>query len=208
MGYYPVYINLENRNCAVIGDGVEVGKKIDGLLAAGANVIVITEKITPHLKQLDSQSSIKLKIRQYIEGDLRDIFLAVAATTYDKDLSNRIALEAEREGVLLNVMDITSLCTWIAPAIVKRGDLAISISTSGRSPAMARFIRENIEEHIPEEYGNLLELVGQIRNDLRSKKLKPKFETWQKAIKEEIDRDDLGHDWESTRRRLKSRLEE
>ena len=49
MGYYPVYINLENRNCAVIGDGVEVGKKIDGLLAAGANVIVITEKITPHL---------------------------------------------------------------------------------------------------------------------------------------------------------------
>lgn len=207
MGYYPVYINLENRDCAVIGDGFEVGKKVDGLLAAGANIIVITEKVTPHLKQLDSQNIIKLKMRQYIEGDLKDIFLAIAATTYDKDLSSRIAIEAEREGVLLNVMDITSLCIWIAPAIVKRGDLAISISTSGRSPAMARFIRENIEERIPEEYGDLLEIVGQIRNDLRSKKLKPNSETWQKAIKEEIDRQDLGKDWESTRLRLKSSLE-
>jgi siroheme synthase (precorrin-2 oxidase/ferrochelatase) len=72
---------------------------------------------------------------------------------------------------------------------------------------MARFIRENIEEHIPEEYGDFLDLVAQIRNDLRSKKLKPNFETWQKAIKEEIGRDDLGQDWMSTRQRLKNRLE-
>ena len=126
-------------------------------------VTAVTAHPSAPLEEEASRGRITLHRRPYQDGDLVGAFLAVAATTEDVDLSGRIAEEAKREGVLLNVVDITPLCTWIAPAIVRRGDLTVAISTNGLSPAMARFAKDQVDESLPEEYGSLLEIVAEVR---------------------------------------------
>ena len=92
-------------------------------------------------------------------------------------------------------MDLPDLCTWIAPALVRRGDLTLALSTAGRSPAMARFVKEELEHVIPKEYGTLLEILAEVRHDLRRRRITPPPEAWQKALDGEI-RDLLTkHDW-------------
>ena len=186
MGYYPVFLGMQERPCVVIGTGPEAERKVEGLLEAGAQVTVVAARPSPLLEELATQGRVALHRRPYSEGDLAGAFLAIAATTEDVELSKRIANEAERERVLLNVMDVTALCTWIAPALVHRGRLIMAISTSGLSPAMARFIREELEETVPKEYGTLLEIVAEVRKRLRRGGLRPHPDAWNTALNSDI----------------------
>lgn len=186
MGYYPVFLDLQGRPCVVIGTGPEAERKVHGLLEAGAQVTVVANRPSHPLEELETQGRIVLHRRPYSEGDLAGAFLAIAATTEDVDLSKRIADEAERERVLLNVMDVTALCTWIAPALVHRGKLTMAISTSGLSPAMARLVREELDESIPEEYGTLLEIVAEVRRRLRRRGVRPHPDAWNAALNGDI----------------------
>ena len=207
MGYYPVYLDLGERQCVVIGSGPEAERKVRGLLEAGAFVKVITHRVSKGLQEMEARGQIVVRRRHYEEGDLKAAFLAIAATTHDRELSERIAAEAEREGVLLNVMDITHLCTWIAPAIVRRGDLALAISTGGLSPAMARFVREELEQTLPEEFGPLLQALVEVRRGLRSRNVAPRPDQWQKVIRRELGSVLASGDWESFKRRLEACLD-
>ena len=170
----------------VMGTGPEAERKVEGLLEAGARVTVVTDQPSHPLDEMEKQGRIVLHRRPYSEGDLAGAFLAIAATTEDVELSRRIANEAEREHVLLNVMDITALCTWIAPALVQRGKLTMAISTSGLSPAMARFVREELEEAVPEEYETLLEIVAEVRKGLRRRGVRPHPDAWNAALNSDI----------------------
>lgn len=182
MIYYPVYLDLRNRPCVVIGTGAEAKRKVQGLLEVGARVTVVTGEPSPALEGLAAEERIALRRRPYQEGDLAGAFLAIAATTDDLELSERIAVEARNAGVLLNVMDITHLCTWIAPALVERGDLTVAISSAGKSPAFTRFVKEELEQLLPREYGPLLELLTAVRQELRRRRVRVRPDAWQEAL--------------------------
>ncbi|MFN3975174.1 MAG: bifunctional precorrin-2 dehydrogenase/sirohydrochlorin ferrochelatase [Dehalococcoidia bacterium] len=200
--YYPVFLDLRARRCVVIGTGEGVEGKVRVLLEAGAQVTVITQCPSPGLLDRAQAGSIALLQRSYREGDLRGAFLAIAATTADYTLSQRIAQEAQREGVLLNVVDTPDLCTWIAPAIVRRGALTVAVSTNGLSPAVAHFIRERLERLLPQDWGVLLDLVARARREVRRRGVHPSPEVWQKALDEETLRMATAQQWEAVWERL------
>ncbi len=206
MGYYPIFLDLQERPCTVIGAGEEAERKVQELIAAGARVTVICREDSTVFREMEARAEITLHHRPYARGDLAGAFLALAATTEDRRLSEAVADEARAEGVLLNVVDVTDLCTWIYPAIVRRGQATIAISTDGKSPAMARFLRERLDESLPPEYGTLLEILAEVRGELRRRRVRPAAGAWQKAL----DAETLGllaaHEWDRVQARLMSAL--
>ena len=182
MGYFPVYLDLRGRRCVVIGDDDEAQMKAGSLVEAGAVVTVISPEQRPRFTEMAERGDITLHYRGYQPGDLADAFLAISATTHDRPLSEQIREEAEREKCLLNVVDITDLCTWIYPALVKRGDATVAISTNGRSPAMASFLRREIDDALPEGYGMLLDVLADVREELRRDGKRPPSRLWQNAL--------------------------
>lgn len=157
--YYPICLDLTNRRCLVIGGGEVAERKVLSLLQAGAQVRVISPQITDRIHQLASEKTIVFVEREYRPGDLDDAFLVISAT--DNPVINAtIATEAGRLNILLNVVDSPEDCNFVVPASVSRGNLLISVSTSGKSPALAKKIRQQIEQCYGIEYGPLLEILG------------------------------------------------
>lgn len=144
--YYPVFLDLHERRCVVLGDTPLADEKALGLRASGATVV--------HIR------------RAFQAGDLVGASLAIDASD-DPQAQLEARAEADRERVLLNVADVTHQCDWIAPALVKRGPLQIAISTSGESPFLARALRERVETMLGEEWGPFTRLMGRMRRRLR-----------------------------------------
>ena len=185
MGYFPVYLDLRGRRCVVIGEDDEAQMKAGALVEAGADVTVICSEDRLHFTEMAERGDITLRTRDYQPGDLNGAFLAISATTHDRPLSESIRDEAEREKCLLNVVDITDLCTWIYPALVRRGDATVAISTNGRSPAMASFLRREIDNALPPEYGLLLDVLADVREELRGDGKRPPSGRWQAALNDD-----------------------
>ncbi|HEX7186288.1 MAG TPA: bifunctional precorrin-2 dehydrogenase/sirohydrochlorin ferrochelatase [Thermoanaerobaculia bacterium] len=165
MQHYPVYLDLRVRPCVVIGGGSLAEEKVKGLLASGAVVTVVSPGLTPELEELVESSRIVHVPRGYQPGDLEDAFLAIVC---DQPLETREAVwkEALRRRVLVNTVDDVARCDFIAPAIVRRGDLSIAISTGGKAPALAVRLRQWLERQLGEEYGRFLALAGTVRTAL------------------------------------------
>ena len=144
MDYYPAFLDLRGRNCLVVGGGIIAERKVESLVECGARVMVVTREATNELAGLAQSSIIELRLRDYASDDLAGMFLVVAATD-DPAVQARIGTEAKERGLLVNVVDDPANCTFIVPAVSRRGELAIAISTGGRSPALAARIREKLE---------------------------------------------------------------
>ncbi len=183
--YYPAFLDLTGRPCVVVGAGEVAERKVAALLRAGARVTVVSPEGTEEVARLAQGGEIAWRRRAYQPGDLAGAWLAIAATD-DPAVNRVIAQEAEERRVLLNVADRPALCSFIAPSIVQRGDLTIAISTSGRSPAMARKVREEMERHFPEEYGALLDVAAAVRERLLKESARPPAERWQQALSPEV----------------------
>ncbi len=183
--YYPAFLNLTGRRCVVIGAGEVAERKVATLLQAGALVTVVSPDGTAEIAHRAQVGEVTWRRRPYQAGDLRDAWLAIAATD-DASVNRAIAREAEERHVLLNVIDVPSLCGFIAPSIVQRGDLTIAISTAGKSPAMARRVRREVERLFPPEYGELLDIVAEIREALFTEGCRPPADRWQDAISDEV----------------------
>jgi siroheme synthase-like protein len=166
-GYYPVYLDLAGRSCLVLGGGAPALEKARGLVAAGADVSVVAEAFEPALVELGGSRAVRLLQHAFTETDLDGVTLVVDASL-DDALGVRVAAAARRRRVLVNVLDRPALCDFIAPAIVRRGPLQVAISTAGRSPFMASHIRRLLEASLGPEYGELVEIVGVLRDRLRS----------------------------------------
>ncbi len=179
MRYYPVFLNLKGRLCVVIGGGDVAERKVRGLLRAGARVKVVSPELTEGLEELRNRGLIKHVKRAYQEDDIRDAFLVIAATS-EMDVNRAVFKDARN--VPVNVVDVPELCSFIVPSIVNRGDLTVAISTSGVSPALARSIREELEVFFPEETGEFLEFLKDIRS--RIKQTVPDSTTREAVLKE------------------------
>lgn len=163
MHTYPLsLINLSTRKAVVIGGGAIAQRKVEGLLAAGAQVTVISPALTEALATLHAEGRITLISRTYREGDLDGAWLVIAATD-DAAVNRAVFVEAERRGCLVNVVDDPAHSNFIVPAVVRRGEVTVAVSTGGSSPALARRLRERLAEFISPEYGDLAALLSELR---------------------------------------------
>lgn len=162
MRYYPVFLDIKDKPCVVIGGGNVAERKVLFLLGAGARVLVISPKLAPSMKRLARKKIINHLPKSYKNGDLRGFFLAYSATN-DPLVNKAVFKEAKKYGILLNVVDVPELCNFIVPSVVERGDLLIAVSTSGKSPAMAKKIRGKLEKEFGREYAVFLDIMGKVR---------------------------------------------
>lgn len=179
--YYPVFMDLRGRRCIVIGGGDVALRKVNALLECGARVQVISPEICDGLNSLARQGKVTVTTREYALGDLAGALLAIAATG-DEETNRRVAAEAEKNHIPVNVVDEPALCSFIVPSVVRRGDLTLAVSTGGQSPALAHKVRTNLEKEFGEEYAELTRLTGEVRRELKSRGVKAKPEDWQSAL--------------------------
>jgi precorrin-2 dehydrogenase / sirohydrochlorin ferrochelatase len=170
MPLFPAFLKIEGRRCLVVGAGPVAEEKIVGLLEARATVIVVAPKATERIQQLAASKKIKYQPRKFRPADLRDVFLAVAATS-SPALHAKIFAEARRRRVLCNVVDDPEHCDFYYGSVVRRGSLQIAISTEGHSPALAQRLRKHLESEFGDEYAAWLEELGAIRKRLFAAKM-------------------------------------
>jgi siroheme synthase-like protein len=168
MTFYPIFVQLEGRPVLVVGGGLVAERKVEGLIAAGAAVVLVSPEVTTQLQRFWEEGKIELLLRTFEEADLQGKMLVISATD-DSAVQQRVAAAAHSEGVLINTADQPALCDFIIPSIVRRGDVAIAISTSGKSPVLAAALRARLEELIPEDIGRAARLLGQIRPEIHSR---------------------------------------
>ncbi len=172
MRYYPVNLDVRNKDCLVVGGGSVGERKATTLMDCGARVVVVTETATKTLRDWASQGLIELKLKACKPSDLDLKFLVIGATN-NEETNRRIYREAEARGILCNIADRPRACTFVLPAIVRQGDLVIAVSTSNKSPALAKKIRQQLEKQFGPEYATLLDLMGAIRRKLLAESKSP-----------------------------------
>ncbi|MFH2123016.1 MAG: bifunctional precorrin-2 dehydrogenase/sirohydrochlorin ferrochelatase [Pseudomonadota bacterium] len=162
MAFYPINLNISGQLCVVVGGGTVATRKITSLLACDAKIRVISPELSARLKQFVDQDKLEWFPRVYMPGDLQGTTLAFALTDHP-DVQRQIAIEAKELGIPINVGDNPNACTFQTAATIRRGDLLISVSTGGGSPALAATIRKELETQYGPEYGDLVKLLSMIR---------------------------------------------
>ena len=183
--YYPVYLAIKDRLCVIIGGGQIAEGKIAALLECGGNIRMIAPEVTQEVQDMADSGALALEKREYREGDLEGAFVAIAATD-DNAVQRRIKAEAERLGILLNVADVTHLCDFIAPSVVRKGEVTVAISTAGVSPALARKLRETLEVSRDLAYADMASLLGEVRGELRREGNIVHPDHWQTCLTQEL----------------------
>jgi precorrin-2 dehydrogenase/sirohydrochlorin ferrochelatase len=166
MKTYPInLIGLETRRCVVVGGGAVATRKLAGLLAAGARVTVISLELSTELESRAAEKQITVLRRAYEPGDLSGAFLVIAATD-DPPTNAAVWDEARQLGCLINAVDDPAHSNFILPAVVRRGEVNLAISTGGASPTLARRLREQLETQVGPEYGDLAGLMAELRPEI------------------------------------------
>ena len=168
MSYYPIFLELKEKTALVVGGGRVAQRKIETMLEHGAVIYIVSKRLTDKLKKLVQTGVIHHVGAEFTDEQLEKAFLVIAATD-DKELNHKISQKAQARGLLVNAVDQPSDCNFIVPSIVRRGDLLIAISTSGKSPALAKSIREMLEAQFGSEYGAFLALMGRLRKQILAK---------------------------------------
>jgi siroheme synthase-like protein len=181
MAYYPIFLELKGKPCLVVGGGQVAARKVEGLLAAGARVTVVSPKLEPDLSKLKSERRIGHVDKQYQRVDVKGYAVVVAATD-DRATNERVASDARRDGVPVNVVDEPAMCDFIVPSVVRRGDVVLAISTGGLSPALARWLRQQMESYLSEDFDRLVQLLAEVRLELRERGVSVPAKAWQEAI--------------------------
>lgn len=186
MPFYPVNLQITGKPCVVIGGGAVAERKVIALLKAEAAVTVFSPKMTTALSRLVQAQHIRHVDRLYRQGDLAGFFLAVCATD-DARINKQAAKEAAGRGILVNVADDPDAGNFNVPAQVTRGDLLITVSTGGKSPALARLLRQELADCYGEEYGIYLDIVAEIRAEMKDRlaSAKEREQFWRESFDQE-----------------------
>ena len=159
---FPMFMKLEGRQVLVVGAGNVGEPKIGGLLQTGAHIRVVALQASPTVREWARDGKIELSIRAFSSDDLAGAFLVIVATN-SRTLNERVDHEARRLGVLCNVVDVPELCDFYYPAVVRRGDLQIAVSTAGQSPSLAQKIRQQLEKQFGPGYATWVAELGETR---------------------------------------------
>jgi len=197
---YPISLKLQDRPCLVVGGGIVAERKVLSLLTAQAKILVVSPKLTVRLKTLVEKGAIKHLSRGYCSEDLKGVDLVICATN-DEELNHRVAFDCKKERLLINVVDNPELSTFFLPAVLRRGDLSIAVSTKGKSPLLARKIKEELATHYGPEFAELVDLLGEARIELM--KGCPAQQKRKKILEEMLDLDLLDIIKRGEQRRLK-----
>jgi precorrin-2 dehydrogenase/sirohydrochlorin ferrochelatase len=172
MTLFPMFLKLERRSCLVVGAGAIGEPKIQSLLLAGANVRVIAPQAHPAVMDWARAGLIVWEPRAFLPNDLEGVFLVIAATA-SAELNQLVFNEARRRNILCNAVDDPENCDFYFPAVVRRGQLQIAISTGGQSPALAQRLRRELEQQFTPDYAGWLEELGENRKKLFDGALDP-----------------------------------
>lgn len=158
---YPLFVDLRNRTCVVVGGSEMAEAKIRELLDTGARIRLIAHEVTAQISAWAQDGVLEWEPRAYASGDLQEAFLVVSAA--DSSTNARVFAEAGRQNIFCNAVDDTPHCSCYASALVRRGPLQIAISTAGNSPALAQRLRKEFEQQFTEEYGPWVRQLGETR---------------------------------------------
>ena len=175
---YPVNLIVDGRPCLVVGGGAVAARKVAGLLACGAHVTVVAPSVGEEIR---SQPGVAWEERPYQRADLDGQRLVIAATD-DASVNAAVYRDAEAAGVWVNGADDPAHCSFTLPSVVRRGALQVTVSTGGRSPALARWLRERLESEIGPEYEVLLELLADERQTIRAAGRSTEDLDWRSAL--------------------------
>ncbi len=165
---YPVCLDISGKLCIVIGGGNVAERKVRGMLEADAYVRLISPDITDGLAELADQKKIDWRKKSYTPDDLDNGWLIFAATNHPQ-IQSLICQQADENGQLINVADDPDRCNFHVPATVRQGDLTLSVSTNGKSPAVSAMIRKNLEGLFGQEYRVLLNIMARVREQAATK---------------------------------------
>jgi len=160
--YYPVFLDIDGKPCVVVGSGEVAYRKVQRLIDCGARVRVIAKPLSPALAELKAQGRITHIDAHYEPEHIDCAFLVIGATD-NRQVNERIFRDARIRNILVNIVDEPERCDFILPSIVERGDLSIAVSTGGKSPALAKHLRKELEEIFGAEYETYLRIMGEIR---------------------------------------------
>lgn len=175
MAYFPLYIDIEEKKCVVVGGGRIATGKIRQLLEFKAQVTVIAPEVTEEIKALAETGKVVLEQRAFfsekepdafVRAQIKESVLVVAATD-QTSVNVKISKLCKANRIPVNVVDVKELCTFFFPAIVKREDVVVAVSTSGTSPALAAKLRRELETQIPKEYGRAVAVMGEYREYIK-----------------------------------------
>ncbi len=177
-GQYPVNLMVEGRPCLVVGGGEVALRKVEGLVAAGAVVTVVAPDVDERIRRLPG---VAVEEREYRQGDVAGYRLVIAATDAP-GVNGAVFADGEAAGVWVNGADDPEHCSFTLPAVVRRGPLTVTVSTSGRSPALARWLRQRLETEIGPEFEILVDLLSSERDQLKAAGRSTEGPGWQLAL--------------------------
>jgi precorrin-2 dehydrogenase / sirohydrochlorin ferrochelatase len=185
MSYFPIYLDMTKRRCLVIGGGKVAERKIAALLEAEAEVTVLSPEVTDTVAAWSKRNMIRFAARRFQCGDLAG-FEVVFVATNDPLVNESVYHEGRSRGVWVNAADDPTRCDFILPSVLRRGELTVAVSTGGRSPALARTIREELEFYFTREYEALAKLAAEVRQELSQRSITVPFEIWRKALSGDV----------------------
>jgi precorrin-2 dehydrogenase/sirohydrochlorin ferrochelatase len=190
MKYYPVCLDVSGRRCVIVGGGEVAERKVRRLMDCGAEVLVVSESLSPALQTMKSDGLLSHIQAGYSSDLIEGAFLVIGATDR-AEVNEAVSRDAKRQGILVNIVDDPERCNFILPSLHRRGDLMIAVSTGGKSPALAKKLRKEMARHYGPEFETLLRIMGQIRSKIISRGYPPEKN---KALFESvIDSDIIDH---------------
>lgn len=163
--YYPVSLDITGKRCVIIGGGAVAERKAERLIECGAQITVVSRTLTPQLEDRKKANTIEHIDRDYEKQTLHGAFMVIGATDRD-DVNAQVSQDAQSLGMLVNIVDDPDRCNFILPALAQQGDLSIAVSTGGMSPALARKIKEDLQQQYGPEYESLLKIMGSLRKKI------------------------------------------
>ncbi len=161
--YYPIFIDIEGRSAVIIGGGSVCARKAEAMMNYGANVTIVSPHFTDEIEKWSSDGRLRIRRKAYQESDLDGANIVIASTD-DQTINEQIAADCRRRRIPVNVVDVTPLCEFIVPAIVDKGSVQIAVSTGGKSPALARTLKEDLHRLVGPEYAEVNDVLGSLRD--------------------------------------------
>jgi len=164
--YYPIFLDIEDRPVVIIGGGNVCARKAETMMNYGAKVTIVSPDFTDEIEQWARDGRLAVRRKRYDESDLDGANIVIASTD-DQRVNEQIAADCRRRRIPVNVVDVTPLCEFIVPAIVDKGSVHIAVSTEGKSPALARTLKEDLRRLIGPEYAEVNDVLGTLRESAK-----------------------------------------